>query len=64
MTSMPTEACAQNITERILTGRRKDVSRERVTQMRIILIMRWQTIEDAMVGDGEYGRGDRGCYVI
>ena len=42
---MPTEACAQNITERIVTGSRKDLSREQVTQMR----MRWQTIEEAMV---------------
>ena len=44
---MPTEACAQNIAERILTGRRKDLSREKVSQMR------WQTIEEAMEDDGK-----------
>ena len=44
---MPTEACAQNITERILTGSRKDLSREKVSQMR------WQTIEEAMEDDGK-----------
>ena len=44
---MPTEACAQNITERIVTGSRKDLSRERVSQMR------WQTIEEAVEDDGK-----------